>query len=184
VTRMRMAGNLAALRQWCSAAGGWWRAAPPARTPSLPGRAPPLASRSASVTAFAAAAPAPGPLRQCSPPECRRRCGRSPHWRANGCARASSTAPRRCTAPVAVGGGTAASRRVQERLVPSAGRPVAWMREAQARLRSLLLSGDCDSPQSAPARGGRTVTALSRTSSRWSGRPLRRPRLRRSTAPA
>ena len=77
VTRMRMARNLAGCsRRWSpwrprpAVAGGSCRRtrpqtpqapsegrvrAPPARTPSLPGRAPPFASRSASVTAFAAA---------------------------------------------------------------------------------------------------------------------------------
>ena len=67
-------------RQIGPRAVGWWRAgpvaghglrlrklrltprlAPPARTTSLPGRAPSSASRSAGVTPFAAAAPAPGP---------------------------------------------------------------------------------------------------------------------------
>ena len=45
--------------------------APPARTPSLPGRAPPSASRSASVYCLRGRSSCAGPLRQCSPPEYR-----------------------------------------------------------------------------------------------------------------
>jgi hypothetical protein len=56
--------------------------------------------------------------------------------------------------------------------------PVGW---TYTFLNVALSSGH---PDPAPAGGGRTVTALSRTSSRWSGRRLRRARLRRSPARA
>jgi hypothetical protein len=110
-------------------ADGWWRAgpvaghglrlrklrltpcpAPPARGPSLPGRAPSLVLRSASVTS--SHRQLLRRIRARRPPTERRRgCGLPPRPRANGCARVSSTADPRRAVRIPVGAGPLPPRR-------------------------------------------------------------------------